>query len=102
MATRAPIIERAERLSRWHPVVDAAAIIGVHPATVYRMKARGWRESSRGQRPIPSDFQIQAKRKTVAELMAHYRAGYRAVRRWLDERPRPRFKPGKVRQQVAL
>jgi hypothetical protein len=101
MALQPTTCARAALLARWHPIEDVAVILGVHMASIYRLKQRGFQPPPCGRRPMPTDFSIQARFKTTRELMAHYKAGPLAVRRWLEERPRPRFKPGKVRQQVS-
>lgn len=95
------LCDRAEILARSHPIATVAELIGVHYATVYRMRARGWKAADYGskKRPVPTDFAFTGKRLTVREIYKHYRAGPVAVRRWFAEKPvRPRFKPGTVRQ----
>jgi hypothetical protein len=79
--------DRAELLARAHPLQDVAAILGIQPSQVTRMKQRGWKLAPPGRkrRPIPSDFSIQAGLMTFAELVAHYRTGNQTVLRWMRE-----------------
>lgn len=96
-AVPASLVARAERLSRVHPLDAVAVITGIHRTTLYRLRNRGWRPGTTGprRRPAPSDFSIQAKGMTSGELCRHYRAGTRAVARWLREKqPRPAMRPG--------
>ena len=101
MSVAQPILDRARRLTNGHPVATAAEIVGVHHATLYRARKREWARASGKLRPIPSDFALYARRMTNRELARHYHAGPPAIARWLKEKPRPRFKPGKIRQQEA-
>jgi hypothetical protein len=89
--------DRARRLFAIHGTTTTAAILGLHYTAIWRMRKRGWKQGQPGRRrPIPSDFAIQARHMTHAELVAHYRAGTQTVTRWLREKPaRPLLNPGK-------
>jgi hypothetical protein len=89
------LYDRAELLSRSHQLQVVAQLIGKSPSTISMMKARGWKavDYSCKRRRIPTDFAIQARTMTNAELADHYRTSFHMIRRWLDEKPvRPRFK----------
>jgi hypothetical protein len=81
--------DRAELLSRSHPLQVVAELIGKKPSVVTRMKQRGWKAAdySPRRRPLPNDWQIQAYSLTFDELVRHYRAGTNTVVRWLREKP---------------
>lgn len=91
--------DRAELLARVHPMQTVAALIGVLPSQLTRMKKRGWKAPQNWQRrrPMPGDFAIQSRHMSHAELCAHYVAGRRTVTRWMHELPnaRPKMWPGK-------
>lgn len=81
------LIDRAELLARSHQLQEVAAILGLHPSQISEMKKRGWKEGITGRkvRPVPSDFAFMSNRMSHAELVVHYRAGWRTVQRWFRE-----------------
>lgn len=84
--------DRARRLAEVHPMKTVAAMIGVRPSQLSKMKRRGWRAVPEGvpQRPMPSDFAIQSRHMSNRDLARHYRTGLAVVRRWLSQLPNPR------------
>lgn len=83
------VYDRAEILSRSHPLCVVADLIGKKKSVVSVMKKRGWKavDYSCMKRPLPSDWAIQAYRLSFDELCAHYGAGTRTVVRWMREHP---------------
>jgi uncharacterized protein YjcR len=93
--------DRAELLARSHPLSTVAQILGVRPNTISVMRKRGWKacELDPRLRPVPTDWQIQARHMKHAELCEHYGAGTVTVSRWLREHPiRDAFRPGPRRK----
>lgn len=92
------VCDRAERLCRVHPQITVAELLGIEPATLTRLKQRGFRASvGKRLRPIPADFAIQSIHMSQRELGQHYRAGHHTVARWSKEIDRqPRWRAGTV------
>lgn len=80
-------VDRARRLSEVHRNEDVASILGLFPSQISKMRRNGWKATdySCKVRARPTDFAIQATGMTIPELMRHYRAAYKTVRRWMDE-----------------
>ena len=93
--TRAPYtqaeVDRIRRLAETHGTKQAAAIAGTCMETVASMRRRGWRVGKKGlaERPIPSDFAIQAAHLTILELVEHYGSSTNTVLRWSNAIERP-------------
>lgn len=90
--------DRAELLSRAHPLGAVAEIMGIGRSTISKMRKRNWQavDYSCMRRPIPSDFGIYAPDMSVNELAAHYRTPPRTICRWLREKPvRPLWTKGR-------
>ncbi len=83
------LCDRAELLSRSHPLGTVAQLLGLRASTISRMRKRGWVAADwRSKvRPRPADFAIQSAHLTYAELLAHYACGPRALQRWFAETP---------------
>ena len=93
--------DRAKRLAAVHALQEVAAIIGVHPSQITRMRKRGWIAATHRSRirRRPGDFAIQSAHMTYAELQAHYRCGASTLTRWFAETPhrRPSWKGDALR-----
>lgn len=83
------LCDRAERLARVHPLGDVAAILGLHPSQISRIRKRGWRAVPLGRlvRRRPGDLSIQQADMTFAELTEHYQCGNSTMLKWLSETP---------------
>ncbi|HEX7852292.1 MAG TPA: hypothetical protein VF503_01190 [Sphingobium sp.] len=97
--------DRAELLARAHPLQTVAALLGLNPSQISRMKKRGWRAppDGRRRRPMPQDFAIRSRTMSHNELVAHYRAGNSTVHRWFAELTfrRPSMKGDNLRSRGA-
>ena len=87
--------DRAELLARSHSQNTVAEILGLRASTITEMKQRHWKAKGPDPRlrPVPTDFCIQARHMTHAQLCEHYRTSPRVISRWMREKqPRPRIK----------
>ena len=81
------LCERARRLAQVHCECVVTELTGLGPASLHRLKKRGWKAFPKGfnQRPRPTDFAIQCRHMTVLELAAHYRTSNSIIARWKRE-----------------
>lgn len=87
MVTSIPqyVVDRAKLLSTVHPSRTVSDLTGLSCSTLWHLRRRGWKAAPSRNRPMPSDFQIQARHMTRNEMARHYRASNTAVSRWLRE-----------------
>lgn len=93
--------DRAELLSRSHPLGTVAEIMRVGRTTISKMKKRGWKAVNYDslRRPVPSNWGIVAPDHSVNELARIYGTPPRTICRWLREKPvRPLWTRGRKRR----